>query len=261
MWDVLVHGLLGFGAGYTLERYGEYRLAKKRLSLLRHVFPFDAINESALLLNYLSLGRAPIEKPRVSVNCSRISKVEGLAEPSSLRQYVHSAEAIALIKVTDALHACSVELDVSQFYDYPTEAKSHLLIGSNAHNELSKKLLSDLGHMKYVPNSAGHSHFLYKNEPMICNHEDTKVTRDYGVIVRRSYHGNQWKLLLAGIHMHGTLAAAEVSLLEEFQERVRASGLKCFAQLVEIEVAPDGLGVPIDQVKWKNFDLVELKPI
>jgi hypothetical protein len=85
------------------------------------------------------------------------------------------------------------------------------------------------------------------------------VTNDYGIIARRTLAGGRVVLLLAGIHMHGTLAAAHVALNPEFQQRVLQRKYANFAQLVSVRVLRDGVSIDVTSLdEWMSLPFVPL---
>jgi hypothetical protein len=155
-----------------------------------------------------------------------------------------------------------ITLDLGNFYGTPPSTKNLLLIGSKAYNKESKEIMKNLG--DYTCNFPVNKHLYFSigTNDYKCEDQDKgknpKVIEDYGIIVRRLKE-DKLVLLLAGIHMHGTLAAMEVALMNTFQSEVKRKGYKYFAQLVNVEVdRDDGLGIISTSIKWEDYPLVQL---
>jgi hypothetical protein len=164
------------------------------------------------------------------------------------------------VKIASALAKIGVTLDASHFYGMP-ESPRLLLIGSEKNNPRDLYSRGGLGPYVLAHNKGRHASFVHKEtqQEFRCQDEDEGfVRRDYGVIFRKSHLG-QTRVLLAGIHMHGTLGAIEVALQREFQRRVLDHKYSSFVQLVEVHVARDGYSVPPEQIIWKSewFHAVE----
>lgn len=243
---LLLEGFFGaaFGTplGILLEKtYQRYKI-RKEFKLIRNVFPVTN------------------DDNEIEVKCSVTKTLSG-KNPPSLRAYVHSAETLALQKVAKYLGDISIRLKFSSFYGRPQEGTNLLLIGSGAYNELSEEIMKEMGELSYVRPSSSHAYFAYKDKIFRCEHstdDNRSVKKDYAVILRKPVWENKIVLLLAGIHMHGTQAAIEVAMSPSFQKRIRKSRNKYFVQLIEVNVANDGLSIALNGVRWTNLPFIGL---
>lgn len=238
--EIALAAALPFGIEKTLR----WHLRRRRLKDVSHVFPVSAEDRS------------------MTVKCSILRTVGGKS-PETIRAYVHSAEALALKNVTSSLEPLGIKLDLGSFYGPPTNAKHLLLIGSGAHNPDSEAMMMNIGKYSCVfPKSGEHFYFMLNGLPYKCIHKqntsEIHVATDYGLIARRRL-GERLVLLLAGIHMHGTLAAAEVALSKQFQSEVRSKGFSSFSQLVKVDVeAKLGLDIQSITINWRDYPLSQL---
>ncbi len=234
---------IGTPLGILLEKlYQRYKI-RREFSLIKEVFPVT------------------LDDNEIEVKCSVTVKMDG-RNPASLRAYVHSAETLALQKVAKYLDDVSIKLKFSSFYGRPQEDRNLLLIGSGSYNELSEDIMRDMGELSYNRSPNSHAYFTYQRKKFTCIHSnDTyhRVIQDYGVILRKPVWESKIVLLLAGIHMHGTLAAVEVAMSSEFQKKIKEIGYQYYAQLLKVTVAKDGLSLALNGIDWKNLPLIELK--
>lgn len=187
--------------------------------------------------------------------------------PSTYRRYVHSAEVLALQMITEKLSPLGVRFSYGGFYGSAASNRNLLLIGSDSNNPMSKTTLEFLTNRidHAQPDEGGHKYFQSGGVKFECAHESVaggpdKVTRDVGVIVRRTLAEGNIILLLAGIHMHGTLAAAQVALNPAFQRRVLTHKYPSFAQLVRVRVLGDGCSIdPSSLDEWMDLPFVNLE--
>ena len=186
--------------------------------------------------------------------------------PSTYRRYVHSAEVLALQMITEKLSPLGVKFSQGGFYGGGGPNRNLLLIGSESNNQMSTTTLEFLKKRidRVEPPGGGHKYFQCGGNSFHCDHEVgadglARVTRDFGVIVRRTLADGSIVLLLAGIHMHGTLAAAQVALNPAFQQRVLAHKYPSFAQLVSVNVLNDGCSIDVSSLDtWKDLPFVNL---
>lgn len=198
----------------------------------------------------------------LEVKCS-LKRIQGGENPPSLRAYVHSAETLALQKIAKHLHGHNISLNVISFYSVPQEEKNLLLIGAASYNELSKHILDGVTEFQIKHYKDQHDSFEYNGESYSCKHQlsntGSKVTEDYGIILRKRLSEDHLVLLLGGIHMHGTLAAAEVAMKKEFQRKIRKKKYREFIQLVRVRVAEDGLSLINSSIEWDELPLLQIQ--
>ncbi len=198
---------------------------------------------------------------QLEVKCS-LKKTQDGKNPPSLRTYVHSAETLALQKIAKHLHGHDVALNVGSFYSIPQEEKNLLLIGAASYNELSKHILECIDGFSIYHYDNHHARYEHNGEIYECVHKEfedgSKVTDDYGLVVRKKLSDGHYVLLLGGIHMHGTLAAADVAITRDFQRKIRKKKLREFIQLVRVRVADDGLSLIKSSIEWDNLPLIEI---
>ncbi|MGZ4865101.1 MAG: hypothetical protein ACXV39_10780 [Halobacteriota archaeon] len=186
--------------------------------------------------------------------------------PPTYRRYTHSAEVLALQMITEKLSLLGVRFLHAGFYGGTEPSGNLLLIGSESNTELSSTILAFLRKRidRVEPPQGGHKYFKCGEHEYKCAHTEeidglSRVTQDYGVIVRRTLSDGRIVLLLAGIHMHGTLAAAQVALNKAFQQRVIQHKYDNFAQLVHVNVLGDGTSIDVNSLDdWKNLPFVNL---
>lgn len=252
-----------------------YELTKRKLEYwrLKRVLPITTNDPSFLVVTSLvpSYGGSP---------------------PKTYRNYVHSGETLALAKIMRRTQKKKITVSFETFYYQKfTEPRNCLFFGSPAW--AAEKLFSvdnkkikilNFGPLQYISQEGKHDriqkldgdwHWLPQDfPPYVCDHapatseilakfqnppEDLHVvTRDYGVIVRKPLGDGKVGLLLCGLHSHGTQAAAEVAISDEFYKRVKRAGCKYYAQLVRCEVEPDGL--TLKNTHWDDYPLIELSP-
>lgn len=198
---------------------------------------------------------------QLEVKCS-LKRMQDGKNPPSLRAYVHSAETLALQKIAKHLHGHNVTLNVISFYSVPQEEKNLLLIGAASYNELSKHILADVNEFKIIHNEDCHTIYECEGGKYTCSHATTedgsKVTEDYGIVLRKRLSDEHFVLLLGGIHMHGTLAAAEVAMTRKFQSKIKKNKLREFIQIVRVRVADDGLSLIKSSVEWECLPLIQI---
>ncbi|HCW07624.1 MAG TPA: hypothetical protein DGG95_09710 [Cytophagales bacterium] len=186
---------------------------------------------------------------RLPFQCSQTKAERKGCSPKTIRTYVHSAEVIGIIEILTKLMEFGVSLDLSHFNDRFIEDERLLLIGGSRYNPRTENIVKNLNPIEWKERQKGrHSFFRnVKDKKLIfdCRHGvDGKVTNDSGAIIKISNETPKQDILfLMGIHMHGTLGAIEVALMEDFQKRVLDSGYNSFIQMVKVEVAKDGLTV------------------
>jgi hypothetical protein len=187
--------------------------------------------------------------------------------PATYRRYVHSAEVLALHMITEKLSPLGVTFLHSGFYGGDESSGNLLLIGSESNTELSGTIMRFLRKRidQVEPPGGGHKYFKCGEHEYRCAHTNEtdglqRVTEDYGVIVRRTQTDGRIVLLLAGIHMHGTLAAAQVALNPAFQRRVLEHAYSSFAQLVHVRVLSDGASIDVNSLDdWTDLPFVRLE--
>lgn len=198
---------------------------------------------------------------QLEVKCS-LKKIQDGKNPQSLRAYVHSAETLALQKIAKHLHGHDVTLNVVSFYSIPQEKKNLLLIGAASYNELSKHILEGIDEFIIHYYKDHHANYEHNGKIYECSHtafeNGSKVVVDYGLVVRKKLSDEHYVLLLGGIHMHGTLAAAEVAITRDFQRVIGKKKFKEYIQLVKVNVADDGLSLITSSIDWKNYPLIEI---
>ena len=266
----LTHLAAGVIGALLLLYWIEPRLKRSRrhreLEQLSWLFPIS--KEDPKLLFKCSL------KPRaefaVTTKDADLSEEFFGRKPPTYRRYVHSAEALALQRMTGWLSSRGVELLPDAFYG-DTERSTHLLlIGSEANLDMSGQILQIMKkRINYEGESEGenrHKYFECGDVKYACKHSAAlssdglqRVTEDCGVIVRVTLSDNTIVLLLAGIHMHGTLAAAEVALNPAFQHRVLQHRYASFAQLVRVKVSRNGTSIDRNSLEeWRELPFVRL---
>lgn len=240
--ETIMKGL--FGAIFAIGFEKSHNLFKlhKEVKSLRAVFPFTK------------------QSPKFSVKCSMKIIKDG-TNPPSLRSYVHSAEIMALHKIAKSFHEKPVTIKFDSFYSSPQENQNLLLIGASAYNEISRHIMADMGPLSLCKSNDSHSFFKLNKTEYRCKHtscDNAKVVEDYGIILRKSVYENNIVLLLGGIHMHGTLAAAEVALSSKFQQTVKESKNRFFVQLVKTSVMEDGFSLAPNAIIWEDYPLIVL---
>ena len=215
--------LLVVGVTHGTQRLYKWHSRRKELERLSWLFPFS--KERPEIQFRCSL-KPSNELQNLSGNDELFQEIFG-KNPSTFRKYVHSAEALALQMITEYLSPLGVRFVETGFYAGSTGRSGNLLIiGGGKNNELAKQIVNDLQNVIIFEQRRGkHSIFRYDDKIYGCKHENkifsmNAVTRDHGIIVRRTRTDKSVVLLLAGIHMHGTLAAAQVAIKEKFKRRV-----------------------------------------
>ena len=82
---------------------------------------------------------------------------------------------------------------------------------------------------------------------------ESRVEKDYGIIVRIQGDNGNCLLLCGGIHMFGTQGALEVAISESFIRQVQQSRAKEFVQVVEVPVLKDGGSINREGLRWKEL--------
>lgn len=257
----LAAGLIGVFSMHWIEPMIKRRQRRKQLRQLSWLFPISD------------------QKPEMHFKCSLkpgidfkpAPKDDGVfaeffgQNPPSYRKYVHSAEVLALQMITEKLTPLGVRFVDAGFYGGTGNSGNLLLIGSDANNKMSDTILAGLQErIGYDAAPNGHRYFSCGKHKYGCKHTGeagslTRVTEDCGVIVRRTLSDGRVVLLLAGVHMHGTLAAACVALNPAFQRRVLESKHANFAQLVRVTVLDDGTSIDVNSLdEWDKLPFVNL---
>lgn len=245
----IVAGVLGaLLFAYYIEPWIKHKQLLKRLEEIAWLFPISQ------------------DKPEMHFKCSLKDKDFFGSAPPTYRKYVHSAEVLALQKLSENLSPLGVHLLPDAFYGSLDRSANVLLLGSDANVEMSKTILDGIKkHIGYEvpPSGEGHRYFTSGSEKYCCKHIQgadgmARVIEDYGVIVRRTLSNDHVVLLLAGIHMHGTLAAAEVALNPAFQKRVLERKYTNFAQIVHTKVLENGTSLDMNSLEdWKTLPFVK----
>lgn len=262
--------LLGAFLGWVGKgAFGFFR-ERQKLASLRTVFPIPAIPFLNHLFDYVA------DRPRTQLNvhCSLVKKEDG-SSPPTFRAYVHSAEVLGLAELISKLSRLGVEVDVKLDQEVNRNVGT-ILIGSDANLAASGDILKGLPGIIWDRGPNRHTQIKWtqegKEESLLCSHEATitfenkdgslttanRVTRDFGLIVRKQSQDDTDVLLLAGIHMYGTLAALVTALEDGFRNEVRKFNNRHFVKLVEANVAKNGLDLSSDPVRRSRFPLVPL---
>lgn len=184
----------------------------------------------------------------------------------SKRAYTHSCEVLALHKLYGKLHGLPVNISADYSETIQMVDANWILLGLRRNNPLSETMVNELmarTDLALVVSGGGEPYFrssTANNEASFkCEHDGDRVTKDYGIIYRKTMGtGNIW-LLCAGIHMYGTQAALEIALNPDFIRKIRKNRCTQFIQLVEVEVDKSGIMINPD-IKWKTLPLICIEP-
>ncbi len=191
--------------------------------------------------------------------------VAGNPQPSK-RAYTHSCEVLALHKLYSKLHGLPINISADYSEKIQTMDANWILLGLRRNNPLSEAMVNELmsrtdlalvvtdGGEPYFRSSTANNQASFK-----CEHDGDRVTKDYGVIYRKTMGtGNIW-LLCSGIHMYGTQAALEIALNPDFIRTIRKKRCTQFIQLVEVHVDKSGIMIKPD-IEWKTLPLICIEP-
>jgi len=271
IWRYVAVFMAGLLIWLAKGAYGFY-YDRKKFQLLRVVFPIREVNWWDHLFEY-ARGRP---RAQLQVRCSLIKKVDG-HNPSTYRAYVHVAEVDELVRMVKELVKWGIEVDYKIDCSIDTEVGA-VLIGSDSNLQMSGSILDNLGpSVEWVKGEGKHAIVKWKRgeeSPLSCSHdafayvdektddkkliETERVSKDYGLIVRKEMDDGVDVLLCAGIHMHGTAAALRTVLQKGFQQEVSKAKYSHFVKVVKASVDVNGLSLAIDPVERTKYPLQEL---
>jgi len=182
----------------------------------------------------------------------------------SKRAYTHSCETVALAKLSSFLDDLPMHISFDYQRDMGMQQENWLLLGLSRNNVLSKSLLTDLegspiSSISFV--EPENDHYFFRDQDgneYKCKHKkddnyESVVTSDHGIIYRKTMDNGAQVLLCGGIHMHGTQAALEVALSQEFQKEIQRRRCKEFVQMIHVRVLDDGLRINAASIQWRGL--------
>lgn len=256
-WDIVANlaaGLIG-GLITLLVRWGinRYFLVRRR-RLAGYVFPVftDA------------RGKDPVIHLRASFD----ELVAG-SGPPTLRGYTHSGDVQAIMSIADFFDPLPAKIEFDYFPEIREGMRNVVVVGGSSRSDVSRDLTAELDR-RGVRTRGQNAHAYFKDKAgreYRCEHAETDrgviVTKDAGIIYRRTIDSGLTVLLCSGLHTFGSQAAATVALLPEFQRKVRNSRYKQFVQFVTVDVVASGdrAGLaPVRQsLRWQDLPLEKIE--
>jgi hypothetical protein len=228
-------------------------LERKR-RLAGHVFPVFSD----------ARGRDPVIHLRASFD-----ELLNGTNPPTLRGYTHGGDVQAIMSIASFFDPLPVTIEFDYFPEIREGMKNVVVVGASSRSDISRDLNAELHQRNIrIPGTDSHAHFRDKaGNEYRCSHQDSAkgalVTKDAGIIYRRTIDSGLAILLCAGLHTFGSQAAATVALMPEFQKMVRRSGFKQFVQFVTVDVVSSGdrAGLaPVRQsLRWNDLPLEKIE--
>lgn len=256
-WDVAVNVaaaiIVGFAALLARWAINRFFLLRRR-RLAGYVFPVftDARGND----------------PTIHLRASFDELVAG-SHPPTLRGYTHSGDVQAIMSIADFFDPLPAKIEFDYFPAIREGMRNVVVVGGSSRSDISRDLTAELaGRGLRIPGQNSHAYFRDKSgREYQCEHIESDrgviVTKDAGIIYRRTIDSGLTVLLCAGLHTFGSQAAATVALLPEFQRKVRRSGFKQFVQFVTVDVIKSGdrAGLaPVRQsLRWKDLPLEKIE--
>ena len=149
----VVAALLVFAIEFVARKW----LRRRALRRLSWLFPISQSNAEM----YFKCSLKPNVRYRFTESSSDLFTQFFGRNPPTFRNYVHSAEVLALQLITESLSPLGVKFSQASFYSGGEPNQNVLLIGSESNNDMSKTVL-DLMHKRIdrvEPIGGGHKYF------------------------------------------------------------------------------------------------------
>ena len=206
--------------------------------------------------------------PKIHLRASFDELTHG-RNPPTLRGYTHSGDVQAVMSIAHFFDPLPVEIEFDYFPEIREGMRNVVIVGASSRSDVSREMNAELERRGIrIPGNASHAHFVDRSgKEYHCEHRESDggsiVTRDAGIIYRRTVDSGLTILLCAGLHTFGSQMAATVALMPEFQQKVRRRRLKEFVQYVTVDVVSSGDKAGLAPIRlslrWKDLPLEKIE--